>query len=169
LGEFKDHENVYIDIDENQLHLTDKKTRKYLKTSTERIMQGRYYLVFERKMDKNKMLVLYGDSILENRIPVPDKIKVDFNLSSLKFISRDESILHFELQLKEETGEWIKTSLTPEIIFDGLGHVSKLVKKAEGIWLFSVTAPDENQIIYLGVNIQGQRKEHWLRFQYVEK
>jgi hypothetical protein len=169
--ETKNAKDEFVDVDESQLHLRKSGTTKNLERTIQRADAGRYYIRWKASSAKQQLSldITYGGKKLAPSIVYEKMDKINFKKSSLTIEKKDHTTFNLELKLVNNRGKPLDSSITPEILFEGAGHLSELKSAGPGIWHFNVILPQENQILYFGVQLNGQREDRFLRFQYVEK
>jgi hypothetical protein len=73
------------------------------------------------------------------------------------------------LTLRDRRNLPVEMQQSPEIILEGIGEVSGLKMVKAGVWEFTISYPEVNQILYVSLRANGVKIERLFRFQHVEK
>ena len=169
--ETKDAKSQSIDIDMDLVHLRRVGSKKNLERKIQRANKGQYYIRWKAFSSKEEIVldVIYNKKKILSSLVYKNEEKADFKKSSLTIKKREHTTFDLELKLVNKNNKPLKVFITPEIILEGSGHLSELKQTGPGVWHFSVVIPQENQILYFGVQLNGQRGGRLLRFQHVEQ
>lgn len=165
--QLKDAKGEFVDCEPSEIVLKTKK-KKLIKFKYERLLIGRYYLILDKSQGFKdihfsvKGIALKGKFNLDIRRP-------DMKHSHIVLEKKLPGKLTFRLKLADRSNRPVMTSVAPEIILDGRGEVQELRYIQEGIWVFTVIYPEDNQIMYFSIRSQGSYLVNLLRYQHVEK
>ncbi len=162
-------ENEFVDINEDSIRIKVDSDEEYIRPIVERVEKGKYYFSFvdgQIKRD-DRLIIYFGDNRISNLRREVASTKIDFKKSSLKVVQKELSSYQLELKLYSTNSKIFSTNELPEILLDGVGSIGQLTQTAPGVWRFKLLIPNDNQVLYLGVQVNGQSSHNLLRLQYV--
>lgn len=164
--QLRDEAGRYVDCESSDIVLKNNKHEK-VEFSFERLMPGRYYILMKDGHKNDLSFFIRGKKLLGQQHLIYDR--PDRNHSSISLIEEKDREIKLRLKLSDKNNRPIKTTNPPEIILEGLGEISALKPIQEGIWEFTVTYPEVNQLLYLSVRAQDAYFSNIYRFQHIEK
>src|SRR5690606_24285313 len=122
----------------------------------ERVLTGRYYLTLKKEagLSSAHLNVIAQGKVLKEEF----KLSFDYphkKNSQIRLVQKDNNVLKFQLNLRDEKNIPVDVSERPEIFLEGMGIINEVKEVSEGTWEFTVLYPDENQIMYLSVRAMG--------------
>ncbi|MGE3609005.1 MAG: hypothetical protein AB7I27_05415 [Bacteriovoracaceae bacterium] len=168
--QLRDAKNQFVDCDEKDIVLKDKKGKKYT-FKLERVLKGRYYVTLE---SQGKLLSSEVSLSVQNHI-LREELKLKFTppdkkMSKITIVSEEMHRMTFELTLADSKGKAITSQEKPEIILDGSdASIEDLHQLKEGVWRFNLVFSEQNHVIYISVKSNGAYLERLFRFHYVDK
>jgi hypothetical protein len=163
--ELRSSERTLVDVDSKDVKLLYQ--GKIVKITLQRLGQGRYTLEPIKPLDDvSKGVFKVQKKTLKNTLI---SLKKPSRLSHIKLVSNENYLLRLELTLLDKKGKPLISGQVPDIILEGLGEISELESRGNGVWGFKVKYPEENQVFYLSVRAHGVLLERLLRHQHVEK
>jgi hypothetical protein len=164
--ELKDTSKKLVDVDLTQIQV--KKARVLVDSRVRRLGLGKYEIELKKKLTDFSQIkfIVQNKNIKHQIVYLKKPVK---SRSQLKVLSQTNHELKLELRLRDKKGLPVDSELTPELIMEGSGTPSDLVKISQGVWQFSVIIPEENQIFYFSIRANGKYLERLLRFQFIEK
>lgn len=165
--QLKDRNGQFVDSDDIKITTLKGEGIPFLK---ERIKSGRYYLTLEKNagVSSAHLNVLAQGKILKEEF----KLSFDYphkSHSKIRLVQKENHVLKFQLNLRDEKNIPVAVSEQPEIFLEGMGIIKELNEVSQGTWEFTVVYPDENQIMYLSVRAMGVFLPKLFRYQHVEK
>ncbi len=164
--ELRDSNKLLVDValSDIVLKIEKKNPSIYIK----RISLGRYELEVSDHISHFKKLKF----VVQNRSvkhAIVKRQKPAKSHSKVTVISNAENKLKLHISLKDEKNVAVILDMSPDIILDGLGHLSMPQKVKDGVWEIVIDYPEMNQILYISVRANGVMLEKLLRYQHIEK
>lgn len=167
--ELKNSDGKFIDCDQKDLSVRDKKGKK-IDYEFHRALVGRYYLKIEKEEDvKAKHIDLYyKDKTLKEQFQVHLN-KPHKSHTKLSLVTNEQYRLTLRLRFADKNNNPVELPEAPELWIDGQGIIENVKHLKEGVWEFSILYPDENQIMYISARAMGVSFRNLYRFQHIEK
>jgi hypothetical protein len=168
----------YLQLKDKDGNFTDVNIQDFaLKTSSgqniefesERVLKGRYYLSIIKSPGLNA-----GELEFYIRdIPLKKNIKFDFLVpdrakSKIVIIPSLRYEIVFHLILRDASNRPVVLPHSPEILVEGNANINEIRQVSEGVWEFSLSYPEDNQIFYFSVRAMGVVFPHFYRYQHIE-
>lgn len=164
--ELRNSKKALVDVELKDIVIKESQT--ILKVRARRISLGRYEVEVEKDFsDMSKLKFLIQKKKLAHKLV--NLRKPNKKRSDLIVVSNDNNELQLRLTLRDTQNVPVEMLQPPEIILDGLGEISGLKMAKMGVWEFTITYPEANQIFYVSIRANGVLVERLLRFQHVEK
>lgn len=163
--ELRSSDRALVDVDAKDVQLLYQ--GKNVKFTLQRLGQGRYSLEPLNPLeDISKWIFKVQKKTLKNTLIA---LKKPSRLSHIKLVSNENYVLHLQLTLLDKKNKPLVSTQVPDIILEGLGEISDLESRGNGVWVFNVKYPEENQVFYLSIRVHGILLERLFRHQHVEK
>lgn len=167
--QLKDKNGKFVEHKEDAFSLISSKGKK-INFSYERSRRGHYYLTIP---ESEHAEINHFDFYIQNKL-LKGQHKLQLSrphsqYTRMKIVNNFQNVLSLELQLRDQNNAPVVLPESPEIMLDGVGYIQNLRYAGEGIWLFEVNYPEENQIMYFGIRAMEVKIPNLYRYQHVEK
>jgi hypothetical protein len=164
--ELRDSKKALVDVELKDIVIQESEIN--LHTRVRRISLGRYEAAVEKDLsDMTKVKFLIQNKKLAHKLV--NLQKPNKKQSTLVLLSDSNNDLSLRLTLRDRRNLPVEMQQSPEIILEGIGEVSGLKMVKAGVWEFTISYPEVNQILYVSLRANGVKIERLFRFQHVEK
>jgi hypothetical protein len=167
--QLRDVKGNFVDCSPSEILIKTNKGKR-VHFDYERLLPGRYYLSLDQglKMNSSQLDFYVGGKPLKEKFNLPHR-SPDRNNTKITIIEKLDNKIVLQLRLADQKNLPVEHIEMPEIIIDGVGLLEDMKPMGPGVWEFTVTYPEDNQIIYLHVRALSFYFSNLFRYQYVDK
>lgn len=167
--QLKDKFGKFVEHKQEAFSLNSSKGKK-INFSFERSRRGHYYLTIPESehVDVNHIDIYIQNKLLKGQHKL-QLSRPHSKFTRMKIVNNFQNVLSLELQLRDQNNAPVELPESPEIMLEGVGYIQNLRYTGQGVWLFEVNYPEENQIMYFGIRALEVKIPNLYRYQHVEK